>query len=37
MKEKDGIFDLVDLIRETSYALHRYLRYGHLEKVHPVK
>ena len=34
MKEKDDIFGLVDLIRETSYALHRYLRYGHLEKVY---
>ena len=34
MKEKDDIFGLVDLIRETSYVLHRYLRYGHLEKVY---
>jgi len=34
VKEKDDIFGLVDLIRETSYALHRYLRYGHLEKVY---
>ena len=34
MKEKDDIFALVDLIRETSFALHRYLRYGHLEKVY---
>lgn len=34
MKEKDDIFGLVDLIRETSFALHRYLRYGHLEKVY---
>ena len=34
MKEKDDIFALVDLIRETSFALHRYLRYGYLEKVY---
>ena len=34
MKEKDDIFALVDVIRETSFALHRYLRYGHLEKVY---
>lgn len=34
MKDKDDIFSLVDLIRETSYSLHRYLRYGHLEKVY---
>ena len=34
MKEKDDILTLVDLIRETSFALHRYLRYGHLEKVY---
>ena len=34
MKEKDDIFGLVDLIREMSFDLHRYLRYGHLEKVY---
>ena len=34
MKEKDEIFCLVDPIRETSFSLHRYLRYGHLEKVY---
>lgn len=34
MKDKDDIFRLSDLIRETSFALHRYLRYGHLEKVY---
>ena len=34
MKEKEDIFGLVDLVRETSFALHRYLRYGHLEKVY---
>jgi len=32
--EKSDIFGLVDLIRETSFALHKYLRYGHLEKVY---
>ncbi len=34
LKERDDIFGLVDFIRETSFALHRYLRYGHLEKVY---
>jgi len=34
VKEKDDIFALVDLIRETSFTLHQYLRYGHLEKVY---
>lgn len=34
MKEKHDIFALVDLIRETSFTLHKYLRYGHLEKVY---
>ena len=33
MKQKD-IFALCDQIRETSFALHRYLRHGHLEKVY---
>lgn len=28
------IFALCDLIRETSFALHRHLRHGHLEKVY---
>jgi GxxExxY protein len=31
---KDPIFQLCDRIRETSLALHRYLRDGHLEKVY---
>jgi len=31
---KDPIFELCDSIRETSFALHRYLRDGHLEKVY---
>jgi GxxExxY protein len=34
VKDKGDIFALVDVIRETSYSLHRYLRYGHLEKVY---
>ena len=31
---KDSIFQLCDQIRETSFALHKYLRHGHLEKVY---
>ncbi len=34
MGAKDNIFELCDVIRETSFALHRYLRHGHLEKVY---
>jgi len=34
MEDKDDIFRLSDLIRETGFALHRYLRHGHLEKVY---
>ena len=34
MKGKDDIFRLSDIIRETSFELHRYLRHGHLEKVY---
>ena len=34
MKAKDDIFRLSDVIRETSFALHQYLRHGHLEKVY---
>src|SRR5262249_19470485 len=30
----DEVFALCDRIRETSFALHRYLRHGHLEKVY---
>jgi hypothetical protein len=30
----DDIFELCDLVRETSFALHRYLRHGHLKKVY---
>ena len=34
MRTEAEIFELCDRIRETSYALHRYLRHGHLEKVY---
>jgi GxxExxY protein len=34
MEKKNDVFALCDLIRETSFALHRYLRHGHLEKVY---
>ncbi|MBW3542185.1 MAG: GxxExxY protein [Planctomycetes bacterium] len=31
---KDPVFVLCDQIRETAFALHKYLRHGHLEKVY---
>lgn len=31
---KEPVFELCDRIRETSLALHGYLRHGHLEKVY---
>ncbi len=34
MKTQDEIFRLCDRVRETAFALHRYLRHGHLEKVY---
>jgi len=34
MKPEAEIFKLCDRIREISYALHRHLRHGHLEKVY---
>jgi GxxExxY protein len=34
MKTQKEIFGLCDRIRETAFALHRYLRHGHLEKVY---
>ena len=34
MKTQQEIFQLCDQIRETAFALHRYLRHGHLEKVY---
>ena len=30
----DDIFKLCDVVRETGYAIHTYLRNGHLEKVY---
>jgi GxxExxY protein len=34
MNDSKEVFALCDTIRETSFALHRYLRHGHLEKVY---
>jgi GxxExxY protein len=34
MQKLDNVFALCDLIRQTSFDLHRYLRHGHLEKVY---
>ncbi|MFZ5493741.1 MAG: GxxExxY protein [Verrucomicrobiota bacterium] len=34
MNPSEDIFALCDRIRETSFALHRFLRRGHLEKVY---
>ena len=34
MKTEAEIFQLCDRVRETAFALHRYLRHGHLEKVY---
>ncbi|HEX2099071.1 MAG TPA: GxxExxY protein [Candidatus Synoicihabitans sp.] len=31
---KDDIFQLCDCVREASFALHRHLRHGHVEKVY---
>ena len=28
------MFELCDIVRETSFSLHKYLGYGHLEKVY---
>lgn len=28
------IFELCDIVRETGFAIHHYLRHGHLEKVY---
>lgn len=33
-RDADGVFALCDTVRETSFALHRWLRHGHLEKVY---
>ena len=34
MKGQTEIFRLCDLIRDTSFSLHQFLRHGHLEKVY---
>jgi GxxExxY protein len=34
MKTQKEIFKICDQVRETAFALHRYLRRGHLEKVY---
>src|SRR5262245_57264250 len=34
MKTWNTMNELCDLVRETSFAIHRYLRCGHLEKVY---
>jgi GxxExxY protein len=34
METRTDIFKLCDQVRETSFALQRYLRHGHLEKVY---
>jgi GxxExxY protein len=32
--QKDAIFQLCDVVRETAFAAHRWFRHGHLEKVY---
>ncbi|MDY3554640.1 GxxExxY protein [Gemmata sp. JC717] len=34
MKAWSNVFELCDIIRETGYAIHAFLRNGHLEKVY---
>lgn len=34
MAQKDPIFQLCDVVRETSFALHKFLRHGHKEKIY---
>ena len=34
MPPKDPIFQLCDLVRETSFALQKYHRHGHAEKIY---
>ena len=34
MPHKDPVFVLCDQIRETTFALHKYLKHGHLERVY---
>ena len=33
-QEKDPIFRICDQVRECSFALHKYLRHGHKEKIY---
>lgn len=33
-RQKDLIFQLCDVVRETGYAVHRWFRHGHFEKVY---
>lgn len=33
-ENRDEIFKLCDIVRETSYSIHKYLRHGHLESVY---
>jgi len=32
--EHNRIFELCDIVRETSFAIHKFHRFGHLEKVY---
>ena len=32
--ERSNINDLCDVVRETSFAIHKFLRHGHMEKVY---
>lgn len=32
--DKDNVFKLCDVVRETSFAVHQYLKHGHLEKIY---
>lgn len=34
MRDERQMFELCDYVRETAFALHNYLRHGHLEKVY---
>jgi GxxExxY protein len=34
MKKWSNVFELCDIVRETGYAIHTFLRNGHVEKVY---
>ena len=34
MPARNDVFELCDIVRETGYAIHQYLRNGHVEKVY---